>query len=55
MAKKTSKDAQLYEWLVECASRGLRDGKLEDENELRSLCGAVLELVKRVKVAEERD
>lgn len=50
-AKKTSEDAQFYEWVRGYAARGLRTGKLSEE-QTRSLCGAVLELLKRVKVVE---
>lgn len=46
---KTDEDAQFYEWAREYAARGLRTGKLS-KAETRSLCGAVMELLKRVKV-----
>ena len=48
---KTTEDAQFYDWIRGYAARGLRTGKLS-KDEIRSLCGAVLELLKRVKVAE---
>ena len=47
-----SEHAQFYSWLPEVASRGLRTGKLK-KHEIKSVCGAVLELMKRVKIADE--
>ena len=48
----TSEDAQFYKWIRSYAARGLRTGELS-KDEIRSLCGAVLELLKRVKIADE--
>lgn len=49
MAEHTSDDAKVYGWVKEYASRGLRTGKLS-KKDTRALCGAVLELLKRIKV-----